>query len=83
MRAVGDTASEAVRDLFAGQSYSSLVTLPVALRCMPGKRLAIVSLDASVPGVFTETILQQGFEQAVSPYVKLIALSLSLRDCTP
>lgn len=77
-RAVPDTGAESVRTLFPGEAYASIVTLPVTLRCMQGRPLAVVSVDASAPGVFTDTLLRQGLEQAVAPYVKLIALSLTL-----
>lgn len=82
-RAVPDTGAESVRGLFRGGAYRSIITLPVTLRCVQGKRLAIVSVDASVPGVFTDTLLQQGLEQAVAPYIKLIALSLTLAHREP
>lgn len=77
-RAVPDTAAESVRNLFAGSTYRSIVTLPVSLRCVQGKRLAIVSVDASAPGVFTDALVHERLEQAVSPYIKLIALSLTM-----
>jgi hypothetical protein len=77
-RAVPDTAAESVRGLFRGGSYRSIVTLPVTLRCMRGKRLAVVSVDASEPGVFTDELVHLGLEQAVAPYIKLIALTLAL-----
>lgn len=82
-RAVPDTDAESVRNLFSGRSYRSIVTVPVALRCGKGKRLAIVSLDASVAGVFTDQLLRKGLEQAISPYIKLIALSLTLSRVKP
>jgi hypothetical protein len=77
VRTVPDTAVESVRNLFSSGSYRSIVTLPVTLRCMQGKRLAVVSIDASLPGVFTDELARSGLEQAVSPYIKLIALSLT------
>jgi hypothetical protein len=79
-RAVADTGAESVRNIFRSGSYRSIVTVPVALRCRRGKRLAIVSVDASVAGVFTDELLRKGLEQAIGPYVKLIALSLTLAD---
>lgn len=82
-RAVPDTGAESVRNLFRGGSYRSIITLPVTLRCMQGKRLAVVSVDASVAGIFTDTLLKQGLEQAVAPYIKLIALSLTLGHREP
>lgn len=77
-RAVPDTAAEGVRDIFAGRSFGSIVTLPVTLRCMGGKRLAIVSIDASEPGTFTEANVRARLETVAGPYLKLIALSLTL-----
>ena len=79
-RAVPDTAAESVRSIFQGGTYRSIVTVPVALRCGRGKRLAIVSVDASVTGVFTDELLKKGLEKAIGPYNKLIALSLTLYD---
>lgn len=79
-RAVADTRAEAVRNIFRSGSYRSIVTVPVALRCSGGKRLAIVSVDAAVAGVFTDEQLRKGLEQALSPYTKLIALSLTLAE---
>jgi hypothetical protein len=57
-RAIPDTDAEAVRNIFTGRSYRSIVTLPVTLRCMGGKRLAIVSVDASEPGMFTDELVR-------------------------
>jgi hypothetical protein len=79
-RAVPDTAAESVRALFGSGAYRSIVTLPVTLRCLRGKRIAVVSVDASIPGVFTDELVRMGLEQAVGPYVKLIALSLTLDE---
>lgn len=79
-RAIPDTADESVRTIFGSGAYRSIVTLPVTLRCMRGKRIAVVSVDASVPGVFTDALVHEGLEQAVGPYVKLIALSLTLDE---
>lgn len=79
-RTVPDTAAESVRNLFGSGAYRSIVTLPVTLRCTRGKRLAVVSVDASIPGVFTDELVRRGLEQAVGPYVKLIALSLTLAE---
>jgi hypothetical protein len=79
-RAVPDTDAESVRNIFSGRSYRSIVTVPVALRCSKGKRLAVVSVDASVTGVFTDALLKKGLEQAIGPYIKLIALSLTLYE---
>lgn len=80
VRAIPDTAAEGVRALFGSGAYRSIVTLPVTLRCMQSKRLAVVSVDASVPGLFTDELVRTGLEQAVGPYVKLIALSLTLEE---
>ncbi len=77
-RAVPDTAHESVRGIFTSGAYRSILTVPVALRCRQGKRLAIVSIDAPIPGLFTDAHLREGLEQVISPYVKLIALSLIL-----
>lgn len=82
VRVTADTAPGTDGALLAGQSYRSVLTLPVALKCMEGRRIAVVSVDASVPGMFTDALLQRGFEQAVSPYIKLIALSLTLPEWT-
>jgi hypothetical protein len=76
IRAVPDTAVEGVCNIFTGNSYRSIVTLPVALRSMRGKRLAVVSVDASEAGIFTEQAVRERLETAVSPHLKLIALSL-------
>lgn len=76
IRVVPDTAADSVRNIFTGKSYRSIVTLPVTLRCMGGRRLAIVSLDASAPGIFTDELVREGLEPAAGPHVKLIALSL-------
>lgn len=75
-RAVADTAAEGVQDLFRGRSFRSIATLPVALRCLGGKRFAIVSVDASEPGIFTDVVVRR-LEQAAGPHLKLIALSLA------
>jgi hypothetical protein len=75
MRAVPDTTEENVRSLFRTGAYRSIATFPVALRCMQGKRLAVVSVDASVAGVFSDE-RARCLEQAIGPYIKLIALSL-------
>jgi hypothetical protein len=77
-RVVPDTAAEDVRSIFTGRSYRSIVTLPVTLRCMGGKRLAVVSVDASEPGVFTESFVRSRLEQVTAPHLKLIAQSLIL-----
>ncbi|HST62029.1 MAG TPA: hypothetical protein VLK84_25230 [Longimicrobium sp.] len=82
-RVVADTAAEAVRHIFTGGSFRSIVTLPVTLRCLGGKRLAVVSVDASEPGTFTDALVRQRFEQAAGPYLKLIALSLTVAGRTP
>lgn len=82
IRIIGDTAAGDVRSIFTGKSYRSIVTLPVALRCMGGKRLAIVSVDASEPGVFAGDIVRARLEQAVGPHIKLIALSLVIAGRT-
>jgi hypothetical protein len=74
-RAVPDTAAEGLHTIFTGP-YRSIVTLPVMLRCMGGRRLAIVSVDASEPGIFTDEFVRSQLEQAVGPQIKLIALSL-------
>lgn len=79
-RAVPDTAAAGVREIFLGRSYRSIATLPVALRCMEGRRLAVVSIDAAVPGIFTDELVRGRLEQAVSPYLKLIALSLLMAE---
>lgn len=79
-RAVPDTAADSVRGIFTSGAYRSIVTVPVALRCRQGKRLAIVSVDAPVAGLFTDALVREGLEQVISPYVKLIALSLVLGD---
>jgi hypothetical protein len=50
---------------------------------MGGKRLAIVSVDASEPGIFTDALVRERFEQAAGPYLKLIALSLTVAGRTP
>lgn len=82
-RAVPDTGAQSVRSLFRGGSYRSIITLPVTLQCIQGRRIAVVSIDASAPGVFTDNLLRQGLELAVAPYVKLIALSLTLGNREP
>jgi hypothetical protein len=82
-RVVPDTAAEGVRDIFTGRSFRSIVTLPVALQCVEGKRLAIVSVDASEPGIFTDAFVRERLEQAAGPYLKLIALSLTVAGRTP
>jgi hypothetical protein len=79
VRTVPDTAAEGVRGLFTTGAYRSIVTLPVALRCMEGRSLAVVSVDALVPGIFTDEAARE-LEQAIGPYIKLIALSLMLAD---
>jgi hypothetical protein len=79
VRAVPDTSAESVRCMFTTGSYRSIVTVPVALRCMQGRRVAVVSVDASVPGVFTDDVAR-GLEQAIGPYIKLIAPSLAIAD---
>ncbi len=81
-RAVSDTGAPSVRSIFRSGSYRSIVTVPVALRCSGGKRLAIVSVDADLAGVFTDELLRRGLEQAIGPYIKLIAFSLTLADLT-
>lgn len=78
-RAVSDTAAESVRNLFRTGAYRSIVTFAVALRCMQGKRLAVVSVDASAAGALTDHEARR-LEQAISPYIKLIALSLAIAE---
>lgn len=77
-RVVADTAAEDVRAIFRGGTYRSILTLPVMLRCAGGRRLAVVSVDASEPGVFTEHLVEELLEQLAGPHLKLIALSLVL-----
>lgn len=77
-RAIPDTAAESVRNIFTGRSYRSIVTFAVTLRCMGGERLAVLSVDASAPGVFTEELVRARLEQITAPHLKLIAQSLIL-----
>jgi hypothetical protein len=77
-RVVPDTEEAGVRNLFAGRAYRSIVTLPVSLRCMGSKRLAVVSIDASGPGIFTEELVRLRLEPVTAPHLKLIAQSLIL-----
>lgn len=62
-------------DAIKRKPYRSVVALPVSLSCGGGQPLAVVTLDASAPNVFAEAVRNRGFEEAVSPYLKLIALS--------
>ncbi|HLM67419.1 MAG TPA: hypothetical protein VK358_07830, partial [Longimicrobium sp.] len=78
VRVVDDTAAGSVRSVFKGGSFRSIITLPVTLRCLGGQRIAIVSIDASEPGVFPEALVRARLEQATGPHLKLIALSLVL-----
>lgn len=77
-RVVPDTGAESVRNIFRSGAYRSIATLPVTMRCLGGKRLAIVSVDASEPGVFTQDLVMSRLEQAAAPHLKLLALSLML-----
>lgn len=82
-RVVADTAADDVRAIFTGGTYRSILTLPVMLRCAGGRRLAVVSVDASAPDVFTEQLVKELLEQLAGPHLKLIALSLVLAGRTP
>jgi hypothetical protein len=77
-RLVPDTWAEGVRSASPSGWYRTLLVLPVVLRGPGGKRLAVVSIDASEPGVFTDALARSLLEPMVRPHLKLIALSLIL-----
>lgn len=78
VRVIADTEHSGVRSMFRSGSYRSIITLPVTLRCLGGKRIAVVSIDASEPGTFAEEVVRGRLEPAAAPYMKLIGLSLAI-----
>ena len=58
-RVVPDTETPGVRTVFKGKSFRSIVTLPVTLGCLGGKRLAVVSIDASEAGIVTDEVVRR------------------------
>jgi hypothetical protein len=59
-----------------------MITLPVVLRGLGGRRVAIVSIDASEPDVFTDALARSLLVPMVGPHLKLIALSLIVEQET-
>lgn len=69
-----DTTAEPYRNVFRHRPYKSVTALPVSLRCVEGKPLAIVTIDVNEANALTDELLDSGLERAIQPYLKLIGL---------
>lgn len=73
---VADTTKDPYREQFKGRPYKSVVAFPVNIGHGDGRRLAVVTIDATEAGIFTDEIVEKkGIEAAIFPYLKLIGLT--------
>jgi hypothetical protein len=71
---VPDILSPDVETHFPNRQYRTIVAFPVMIGGPGGELLGVVTIDASVPGVFART--GATLEQAVGPLVALIGFAL-------
>jgi hypothetical protein len=72
---VADTSAEPYREQFEGKPYRSVMAFPVNVGQKSGRKIAIVTVDATQANTFTpETLEQHGIEAAIFPYLKMIGL---------
>lgn len=72
---VPDTAQSPAAKAFEGKPYKSVVAFPI-LAAGVGPECAVVTIDANRANTFTDELLSGGLEEAISPYLNLLALSL-------
>jgi GAF domain-containing protein len=73
---VADTSAEPYREQFAGKPYKSVVAFPVNVGNKTGRRIAVVTVDATAANTFTEELVEErGIEAAIFPYLKLIGVT--------
>lgn len=70
---VADTLEEPYRKEFEGRPYRCVMAFPVVIG---GQKLAVVTVDATQEGHFTEAVrVQTELDAAIFPYLKLIGLA--------
>lgn len=78
---VADTSAPEYAEQFAGRRYRSVVAFCVNIGHRRGRRLAVVTIDATETDFFTEALVRsRGIEAAVFPYLKLIGMALLAKD---
>jgi hypothetical protein len=78
---VADTSAPRYAEQFAGRRYKSVVAFCVNIGQRRGKRLAVVTIDATETNFFTEDIIRgRGIEAAIFPYLKLIGMALLAKE---
>jgi hypothetical protein len=72
---VADTSAAPFGEHFKGRPYRSVMAYPVQIGGTAGHKLAVVTIDATVAGHFTEEgRIRDGIDAAIFPYLKLIGL---------
>lgn len=72
---VSDTSQEPYRAQFVNRPYKSVMAFPVNIGHGVGNRLAVVTIDATLAGYFTEVDKDaKGVDAALFPLLKLIGL---------
>lgn len=72
---IPDTSQEPYTKQFEGKPYRSVMGFPVNIGSRGGRKIAVVTVDATAPNTFTEEILREkGIEAAIFPYLKMIGL---------
>lgn len=71
-RVLADTSEQEYRQAFLGRPYRSVMAFPVNIG---GRVLAVVTVDATIAGHFTDDVrVQKGIDAAIFPFLKLIGL---------
>lgn len=74
---VADTTAAPYVAQFAGRPYKSVAAFCVNIGHRRGRRLAVVTVDATQSNFFTDELVRsRGIEAAVFPYLKLIGMAL-------
>lgn len=78
---VPDTSAPKYAEQFASRRYKSVAAFCVNIGQRRGKRLAVVTIDATETNFFTEDLIRsRGIEAAIFPYLKLIGMALLAKE---